>query len=267
MNKKHLCLLIFLVLLINNQLKAQFIKLDSIRQKRIEKIAQTDKYKIFGTSINFLDVQDTKLSPMVYSGPGVGFNFDSYKTIRNLTHYFSFNLHYSALFGPSDFDSYMHGVTFRLNKGILKSLKNEKWKIGGSTHIEAHGRIYPKVGNDLFSAEVLASLNFASCYTMHFELLDRPYTLELRTELPLFTYALRFPKYSISGFNNLFMPIGINKALRTKFTLTRPLKFFNQNKYSISYEWDFYSFKENEGLHKLVSGTHYITFSYWLKTK
>jgi len=269
MNKLLLRLitLSFVFLVSANQLNAQFLNLDTLRQKRIDKIAQTDKYKIWGTSVSFLEVQDTKLSPMIYSGPGIGSNFNSFRTIKQLTHYTNFNLHYFALAGPGAANSYMNGVTLRFNKGVLHDLNNNNWKIGASTNLEGHTRIYASAGNDALSAEILATLNFASSYSLKFNFNDRPFVFDIRAELPLFAYSMRYPEYSVWGVNNLFMPIGKIKALRTQFTFIKPLKYSNENKYSISYEWDFYSFKENDNLHKLVSGTHLITFSYWLKKK
>ena len=245
-------------------------KTDTLKRKSVRiriGIGKIDKYKIWGTTASFSNVQDLKTSPMIYSGPGCGINRNSYKTLNKFTYLFGFNAHYAALLGPVMADSYIHGVKIRLNKGALYQLNSKNWKIGGSTNIETNARIYPKIGNDVVSAEILASINFAASYSFDFMLFNGDNTFDIKTELPFFAYVLRFPDYNIQGFKNLYMPIGKFNALRTTFTLIKPFKYSNENKYSISYEWDFYMFNENSGLHKLVYGGHFITFSYWLKKR
>jgi len=88
---------------------------------------------------NIINIQDTKMTPMIYSGLGIGFNFGSYKTIKNYTYFTSFNLHYSALFGPDKISlSYMHGLKFRFNTGKLYQLNSKNWKIGASSNLETN---------------------------------------------------------------------------------------------------------------------------------
>lgn len=254
------------IALSTSSLQAQFIKnkIDTLKYKREVKISQTEKYKIFGTSVSLANIQDTKMTPLVYFGTGIGFNGDVFKTVNKFTHFTSFNAHYIAFMGPDGTSSIMHGTKLRFNKGILCNL-DSKFNIGGSTNAEFNGRIYPKNGNDMLNVEILATVNLAASYVHKFDLFNRERTLDFRAELPLFAYAMRYPDYNVFGITNLFMPIGKYKALRTKFTLVNPYKHSKENKYSISYEWDLYMFKENDNFQKLVSGTHLITFSYWLK--
>lgn len=250
----------------SQQLNGQVVRniLDTLEQRKTVKINQTDKFMIIGTALNFSNVQDSKMSNMIYSGPGMGSEFITYRTFKKYTYFTGFNFQYTALFGPK-LDSYVNGMDICFNKVILHELNSENWKMGASTNLEAHGRIFSKIGNDAINGELLATINFASSYSFDFNFLNRKNTFDIRAELPLFAYALRFPKYNCSGINNLFMPIGKYKALRTKFTIISPFKYSNENRFSISYEWDFYTFKENQNLDKLVSGTHFITFCYWLK--
>ncbi|MEA3450940.1 MAG: hypothetical protein U9Q83_03445 [Bacteroidota bacterium] len=250
--------------MINIQLNAQFFKskIDTLKMLRTLKISQTEKYSIRGTSLNFLNIQDTKMTPMIYSGPGIGFNLSSYKTIKNYTHFTGFNFHYSTLFGPDKISlSYMHGLKFRFNTGKLYQLNSNNWKIGASSNIETNSRIYLKNGNDPVGTEILSTINFAGSYSFDY----KQNKIEIRAELPLFAYVMRFPDYNIFGFNHLFMPLGIYNSIRTKFIIVKPLKYSSENHYSISYEWDLYTFKEYDKYFKIVSGTHFITFSYWLK--
>lgn len=257
----------FLVIASEQKLNAQFISrtLDTLKHRRQVKISKTDKYKLFGTSVSFSSIQDTKMTPLIYSGPSIGVNGGVFRTVKKFTHFTNFNAHYVALFGTVGLDSYMQGARFRFNTGTLHKLKSTKWSIGGSTNIELNGRLYPKIGNDMLSSEALATINFAAGYPFEFDVLKRKRTLYILAGLPLFAYSMRYPDYCVDGFKHLFIPIGKYNALRTKFTLITPYKYSNENKYSISYEWDFYTFKENNNLHKLVSGAHFITFSYWLK--
>lgn len=257
-------LLTCLILISSNQkLDAQFFKntIDTLKQHRTIKISETDKWNIRGTSLNYFNVQDTKMTPLVYSGPGIGLDFSTYKTRKLCSNYNSFNLHYSVLLGPSD--DIMHGVKFRYNYTRLRKLNSSNLEIGGGTNMETNARIYTKNGNDPIGVEILTTLNFAAAYTTDF----KNSKIEILAQLPLFAFASRYPDYSVFGFNNLFMPIGQYNSIRTKFTLIKPMKYSNENKYSISYEWDIYSFKEYDKLFNLVAGTHLITFSYWLKKK
>lgn len=250
-----------------SQAKAQFIKnkIDSIRHKRQIRISETDKYLLSGISLVFSDVQDSKMTPFVYSGPGIGYFGGKYKTRKRFTTFYNFDANYVALLGPQQLSSYMHGIKLRLNGGKLYQLKNPAWKMGASSNLESYTRIYMKNGNDALNEEMLATLNFATSYSFDFNLCKRKNTFDIRAELPLVAYAFRYPDFSVFNTNEQFMPIGKYNSLRTKFTLIRPMKHSQENLYSISYEWDFYTFTEKDQLFKLVAGTHFLTFTYWLK--
>jgi len=266
-NRLFICFSLFVLLisLVGTEARAQ--EPDTLRQKPNLKMDQTDKYKIWGTAIGIFDVQDTKMSPMVYSGPSLGFERNALRTTPKFTHYTNFNMHYALLLGPSNADSYMHGAIFRINRGMLYQLKSDHWKVGGSADLEARGRIFPKIGNDAFGIDLYARLNLAAAYTFDFKFRKANNTLDIRAEVPLFAAVMRFPDYSIGSVNFLFMPGGQFKALRTKFTWIRAFKYSNENRYAFSYEWDFFTFKEYDKLFKTVSGAHILSYTYWLKTK
>jgi hypothetical protein len=261
----YLSLLLSAGSLIGSHAKAQVS--DTTALKPHHTIDQIDKYKIWGASIGFFDVQDTKMSPMVYSGPSFGIEMSLLRTTPRFTNFTNFNMHYALLVGLPLSDSYMHGAAFRINSGLLYQIKPEHWKVGGSADLQTRGRIFPKIGNDAFGIDLYARINLAASYTLDFKSRRANNTLDIRAELPLFASVMRFPDYSVNSVNFLFMPAGRFKALRTKFTLIKSFKYSNENRYAFSYEWDFFTFKEYDKLFKTVSGAHILSYTYWLKTK
>jgi hypothetical protein len=241
-------------------------KTDTIKTMKTPKHELSDKYKIWGTAFHFSDIQDTKMSSMVYSGPGFGLERNLWRVDPKYTHLTNVDLHYSMLLGPELFGSYMHGICMRFNRGILYHLKNQPWKIGGSVDAKINSRIYPKIGNDAFALDFFTGINFSASYSFEFNFLLTGNTLDIQAEIPLIVTSLRYPDYNLTGIRLSLMPIGRFTGLRTKITLIRPFLYSRENRYSIGYEWDFYTFREYDGLFRFVSGNHFFTYSYWLKT-
>ena len=67
-------LLLIILFLSLVALNGQGIKdrIEAFKERRKEKIAVTDKYQVSGPVLSYGSLQDKRISPLVYPGPGAG---------------------------------------------------------------------------------------------------------------------------------------------------------------------------------------------------
>lgn len=247
--------------------RAQFLSgiIDTLKHKRSEKIKLTDRWHVSGTSFGFALVQDTKMSPLIYAGPGTGLYWQTFRTVPKWLHLTGFTGRYSALGGPDEFDNIVHTPHFRFYTGSYRNIKKSGFSAGGSFNAEARGRIYPKIANDALNTDFAASLFAGGFYRYKMQVFRQAAFIIAGAETALYSYLLRFPKYNISGTEQYLAPLGVYNQFKFHLGIVKQMKHSKENKIGIKYDWDMVFMKEDEGLHKLVSGNHFITISFWLK--
>ncbi len=248
-------------------LNAQSLKerIEAFKEKRQEKIAVTDKFQISGPVLSYGSLQDHRISPLIYPGPGAGIYWTTFKITPEWTTIYDLRLQYNHLQGPSTLNSQFRNPHGRLESNFLRHLKNDSWAAGGGISMEYFANFYGKLENDAFHGDGFVSLNATASYTEEFRLLKRDAWLRSSITIPFFSYINRIPDYNIGGVEHIFSGPFSYRRVGLKTELIKMMKHSEENRVSISYEWDFWHWKnEEEGLPVRV-GNHRIRIGFWLK--
>ncbi len=256
-----------MLLLFPLALNAQSIKkrLEACNERRKEKIAVTDKYQVSGPVLSYGSLQDQRISPLVYPGPGAGIYWTSFKLTPKWTTIHDLRLQYTHLQGPSTLSSPFRSPQGRLESNFLRHFRNDLWAAGGGLSGEYLANFYSKLVNDAFHGDGFVSLNATASYTKEFQLLRRNAWFRSSLFVPVFSYINRIPDYNIGGVEHVFAGPGTFRKLGVRAELIKLMKHSEENGFSISYEWDFWHLKnEKEGL-PVRTANHRLRIGFWLK--
>ena len=130
-------------------------------------------------------------------------------------------------------------------------------------------RQYAYIGNSSLNNDLAISINPMLLYQKSVQILKRENWFYTKFSVNAFSFVNRFPSYNfnLNGSNNYWAPIGQFNRVRTEIGTSYKLKWSTENRFGISYSWDFYSFNEMEKLFKILSAQHAITFNWWFKTR
>lgn len=262
-------LLIFFVLILFSQhAHAQWLRnvIDTLQHKRQEQIAITDKWHTSGTFASYLQLQNTQLSPLIYSGPGGGVSWHTQRYTPTWHQITGVHVFYHYLLGPETLESMMH---FPGGYFATVWLRNTRWpgiSLGGSLRAGYEGSIYSKLGNDAEHGNGLASLALAGQWRYGFTLLKRPADVYARLQLPLASYLNRYPQFNIREMEHHFMPLGRLNQLVFTAQLVHNRKHSQENRVSVAYQWRYYHYDFTEQKQQNTTAQHWLTFSFWMKT-
>ncbi|MFW5877673.1 MAG: hypothetical protein ACOCUP_01030 [bacterium] len=259
--------LLILLFLFPSVLNAQSLKdrIEVFIEKRQEKIALTDKYQISGPVLSYGSLQDQRISPLIYPGPGAGIYWTTFKISPKWTTIHDLRLQYNHLQGPSTLNSQFRSPQGRLESSFLRHIRSDSWAAGGGISGEYTANFYDKLENDSFHGDGVVSLNAVASYTEEFPLLKREAWFRSSLIVPVFSYINRFPDYNIGGMEHILAGPGSYRRLGLKAELVKLMKHSKENRVSISYEWDFWHLtNEDEGL-PVRTANHRLRIGFWLK--
>lgn len=228
---------------------------------RLAWIAGTDAWFFAGPSGTWVDLQDTRMTPLAYGGAGAGFRFSDELVRKRWLWPTSITGRYALPQGPDTLRSTYQNISGDLDLALLYRIPATGLATGGALHGSTNLRIYDKLSNSAFNADYVVSIEAAAAWHLPFTLFGREWDWYLRTQTPLFSWVGRQPEYAISGFASIWAPPWRFVRLRFETGLTWPLRWSNENLVRISYEWDFSALDEIDGLHRLRIGTHTLAFS------
>jgi hypothetical protein len=257
-------LLIFTII---NAAEAQSLRerLQAFKERREAKIAVTDRYQISGPIFAYAHVQDLRLTPLIYPGPGAGIYWSSFTTRPDWTITSELFLQYNHLSGPLTLQTPFRNPHGKFENIYYRNLRNDAWGAGGGVAFEYQSFSYSKLENDAYAADALASLLASASYTRGFRLLQRDAWLRGTLTLPLFSYINRVPEFNIGGMEHIFGGPETLKRVVLKAELIKLMKHSEENRVSISYELDFYHLKsETDALPVRVLNQR-LRLGFWLK--
>lgn len=264
MKSSYLLLIILLLFPVASNAQSIKERIEAFKERRKEKIAVTDKYQVSGPVLSYGSLQDQRISPLVYPGPGAGIYWRSFKITPKWTTIHDLRLQYNHLQGPSTLNSQFRSPQGRIESNFLRHLKND-WAVGGGLSGEYMANFYSKLENDAFHGNGIVSLNATASFTEDFQLLKKDAWFRSSVTLPLFSYINRIPDYNIGGMEQIFAGPVSFRRLSFKAELIKMMKHSKENRVSISYEWDFWHLKnEEEGLPVKVAN-HRLRIGFWLK--
>lgn len=235
------------------------------KEKREAKKAATDTYMMSGISANWFTILDTRATSNVYGAPGGGFFATDIKRRPGVLQYFdNANLQYGFM---TSFAEGSSGHIGRYTGGYshLRQLKNDsKWDtyLGGGIYAQYTGRFLPTLSNSLYHHDLTAALRIRGEVEREFRLRKKNIILQYRLQVPLVAYVNRWPEFGLSlrGPAQYVAPIGVWNQVISEVALEGWLSDRNDNRWRLSYQWDWYAFRED--IHRINIASHAVSFSY-----
>ena len=237
------------------------------RAWRLERIAETDAYLLVAPTAVYVNLQDTRMSPLVYSGFGAGVVMQDAIERPRWLNTTTFSAHVAVPEVPAVLPGTYQAIGLAADAAFLYRLPGVGKKAegelaaGGSLSATGNIRVYDKLQNSALNADIVASVNASLSWQMQFTLFGQPVTWSLRAKTPLFSYVGRAPEYTLHGLSSSWAPPWSFARATVETGLGMPLRHSNENRIRLWYGWDFYAFSEFDGLHVLRIATHQIGLS------
>jgi len=227
-------------------------------------IDTTDAWLVSEPRITYVTLQDTTMSPLIYSGLGSGFAFsdevDRPRWFWPTTLAAGYNYPRVPEVLPGDY----HAIGISAETSFQRKLTGG-FLVGGGIHGSLGYRFYTKLSNSADNLDVIVSLAASAGWNAAFTIRSRAIEFRSRLAMPLFSYVGRSPEYSLFGYSSHWAPPWSLIRIRAEAGFTWPLKHGGGNTGRVFYTWDFYAFDEFGGLHQLRMGTHTLGFGMGLK--
>lgn len=271
MSKKYLILLL-IGLLTAGSAQAQFKmpkrdpdKKAARKEARQAKKDATDTYLVRGSSLQWFTIQDTRATPNLYGAPGAGIITASIKRRPGVIQYFdNANLNYGYMVSLAE-GSTGHLGRYTGGYSHVREINNpSRWStfLGGGIYAQYTGRFIPALANSLYHHDLTAALRIRGEVEHEFRLRKKNLIFQYRLQVPLVAYVNRWPEFGLSlrGPAQTVAPIGFWNQVLSEVALEGWLSDRNDNRWRVSYQWDWYAFKEE--VHSLNLASHAISFTY-----
>ena len=235
--------------------------LQRINRWRLDWIADTDAWIHAGPAGGYVNLQDTRMSPVVYSGIGPGFHFaadlvrDRFLWPHTVTGRYVRPSASDVLAG--DYES----ISGEANVALLYRFAGTGLSAGGSVAGAAHLRSYPKLQNNAFNSDVSVSLNASGRWEAGFTALSRGIVYHVRADLPLVAWVARTPAYAAHATAHYLAPPVRYVRLAIETGLTWTMRWSEDNTVRLRYAWDYYALDPFDGLYPLRIATHTLSLS------
>lgn len=237
---------------------------DRVRAWQESWIESTDAWWIAEPVATFVSIQDTRMSPLVYSGLGAGLRFSDVVVRPAWSWSTDLLATYTYPRVPEELPGDYHAIGITGQTLFLRHLP-AGFSVGGGIRGGTMVRLYSKLVNSSDNIDVLASLVAAGGWNRAFKLWGRSVEFATRLSAPVFSYVGRSPEYSLFGYSSHLAAPWRLVRINSVTGLTWLLKHGGGNTASLTYSWDFYAFDEFGGLHKIRIATHTLGLSVGLK--
>lgn len=265
MLKKCLCLILLGCLTYATTLTAQEVEPSSKalrKEKRQERRDNTTRFSHFGSYLSYWAIQDTRMAPSIFRGPGVGLQSGSSiyrpKAIYNLT--------LDALFSytiPPHGETNLMSVFVGSDFSWLPNKQRDGWTVGVNLNGFYHIRINNALGNSSINWDASAGIGPIINWKKERKLGKKMTTFKFTASTPLFSYINRQPAFGLSFSDGVsyLHPIGKFNRISTSLSFERLFRRSQENRIRYGYHWDFYNLSEQDDLHKLHIANHRLSMT------
>ncbi|MEE8440253.1 MAG: hypothetical protein V3S41_00915 [Spirochaetia bacterium] len=240
-----------------------------LRAWRLAGIAVTDAYLVAGPTGTYVNLQDTRMAPLIYSGFGAGLVLQNLVVRPRWVSVATLAAQYASPTGTDVLPGFYQNVTGQLDVAYLyrigeaggSTASRSELMAGGSLSAGGNLRLYDKLQNSALNLDIVASVNANARWSLPFAILKRSMTWYIAGATPLFSYVGRYPEYTLDGLRSYWAPPWQFLRLTFETGLTAQLRWSEENRMQLSYLWDFYAMNELDGLHLLRVGTHRLGVS------
>lgn len=239
------------------------------KARKLQRKAETDHYLVLGSGLATLTLQDTRMTPHVYAAPGAGISFSQIDTRRGVIKYSDYlNLQYGYMV-PLGAGSSGHAI--RVSGGysqVWEKQTSSRWSshYGGGVYGQLTSKILPALSNSFYHHEAAVTLRARAEFEREFRLRRRNLIVQYRIQVPVMAYVNRVPEFGLDlGLSKSYAaPIGRWNQVISEVGLEGWLSNRNDNRWRLSYQWDYYYFKE--GVDHLHAASHSLMFAFLIHT-
>lgn len=234
-----------------------------LRARRAAWVAGTDAWLSFGPAGTYVNLQDTRMSPLVYSGFGPGAVISDRVVRSDWIWPTTVTFLYAFPQGPRELQGFYSDIAGSLSSLFLRRVEGirAEYAVGGGISGSTNVRLYTKLQNSFQNVDIVVSVSASGQAEVPFTFLNRAMVWSTRATVPLFSYVGRAPEYSFRGYSNYWKPPWQFFRATVETGLRWGLRWSAENESELLYSWDFYAMKELDGLHALRIATHTISLS------
>ena len=232
-----------------------------IRARRLEWVAETDAWFQAGPVGAYVNLQDTRMTPLVYSGFGAGFSFSDEVVRERWLWPTAVTGRYAMPTGSPALAGTYQSISADVETAILYRIPETRLSAGGGVRGGAHARVYDKLSNSSANTDIVVSLNAGVDWRLPFTLAARPLEWSIGAATPVFSWVGRFPQYALYGLASYWAPPWRFARFTFETGLTWELRWSAENTARLAYTWDFYGMNEIDGLHVLRIATHTVSLT------
>ena len=232
---------------------------------RLAWIAGTDAWHHAGPAVAWVNLHDTRMSPIVYSGPGPSFLLTLDVQRQRWLALHAITGRYARVSGPPVLPAVFESSSGEADAVLLRRFAAIGLAAGGGVRGALHARTYPKLQNNAFSSDASVSLNAVGRWTLPFTLRSRSFAFHLRADAPLVAWISRSPAYGVYGTASYWAPPTRYLRATVSTGLTWAMRHGPGNTARLTYVWDYYALDPFNGVYPLRVASH--TLSLTLGTK
>ena len=232
-------------------------------------VQNNDAFKTAGIIVSQNQFQDTRMSPLIFSGIGVGVNFNytrfghKYMKIRQL------RLQYNALNNNELPDEFMHLAKLEYSYGLHKKFKFPigKLYLGGSINNLLNTRLYFPLGNNALAADNSLSLSPTFFWIHEKPFFKRSTYFAIQGGFNLLNFCMRYPQFIYTGLEAQLLSMNNYNKFFIELQFLPRLKYSKENHFNLSYIFEAYTFSSQNDQKRIANYFNGIKIGYWLKTK
>ena len=232
-----------------------------LNQLRLEWIEDTDAWFHAGPAGVYVNLQDTRMSPLRYSGPGPGFALSADLVREHWLWLHSAAIRYALPRASDEQAGTYMSISGEADVSLLYRIGGTNLAAGGAVRGGAHLRTYDRLQNNSYNSDVIVALNASGRWEVPFDFLSRSLVFHVGAVVPAFSWISRSPAYATHGSASFWAPPARYFRTTLESGLTWTLAHAMENVARVKYTWDFYTLREFDGLHTLGVATHTLSLS------
>jgi hypothetical protein len=238
--------------------------LDRVRSYRAGWLESTDAWLFTEPHTSYVNIQDTRMSPLLYPGYGFGLSLNDQVVRPDWLLSTAISGRYNIVSVPRELPGFYQNSFVELESVAHRNLPG-RLSVGAGFRAGANSRVYDKLGNSGRNADIMVSGLAALRWQSPVEFRRRDAQIHLRGTSPVFSYVGRYPEYSLFGLASHWAPPWQFVRITVEAGLRMSMRWSSENALRLLYTWNFYSLDELDGLHTLRYGSHTVGLGLGLK--
>ncbi len=239
------------------------------RAKRRKKFAErNDSYKIGEVFFTQSGNQDTRISPLIFEGAGIGVTLENLMFGTKSLNTVQISFRYAGAKTEVDAENIMQVFQGDINYSHQRRVNVPRGKlyVGASFNNLINGRLYLPLGNNALSFDYSAALSAEATWIKE-NFIKNEWLFKANVGMALLSYNLRFPKFAFTGLEQSVSTVNSYNSVFVNLGIAPKLKYSNENRWYMGYVFNFYGLTSKLDAKRVGQFVHGIKLAYWLKSK